>query len=209
MPPNMVASFRLFDSRNHARRWLHNETLFAVAQRKYVYVYDNKGLELHKLKNHLEVNRLEFLPYHFLLTSIVRPLPALNRTTKKAYLSSVSRSQGVAGYLRYHDTSTGNLLTEIRTKLGPCEVMTQNPQNAIIHLGHANGEGPAIRRRAFVGRVSEPPFSVSGRNGHVLVAQHAHAAGQDALPHGPRLGSRGGPWRKVSPQACPSFSASH
>ena len=50
--------------------------------------------------------------------------------------------QGVAGYLRYHDTSTGNLLTEIRTKLGPCEVMTQNPHNAILHLGHSNGSLP-------------------------------------------------------------------
>ena len=27
----------------------------------------------------------------------------------------------------------------MKTKLGPCNAMTQNPHNAIIHLGHGNG----------------------------------------------------------------------
>ncbi|KAF9439234.1 Small subunit (SSU) processome component [Entomortierella beljakovae] len=96
--------------------WLHNETMFAVAQKKYVYIYDKTGMEIHCLRNHIEATKLDFLPYHFLLTSI-----------------------GNTGYLKYQDTSTGQLVAEHRTKLGKCDVMTQNPATAIMHLGHGNG----------------------------------------------------------------------
>ena len=34
----------------HAVRFLHNEQFFAAAQRKYVYIYDKRGLEVHCLK---------------------------------------------------------------------------------------------------------------------------------------------------------------
>lgn len=95
---------------------LHNGTMFAVAQRKYVYVYDSSGAEVHCMKQHLEPRRLEFLPYHFLLSSI-----------------------GDAGYLKYQDVSVGSLVAEHRTKLGACDCMTQNRQNAVVHLGHTNG----------------------------------------------------------------------
>jgi U3 small nucleolar RNA-associated protein 7 len=37
------------------------------------------------------------------------------------------------------DTSTGAGVTKIMTKHGPCDVMTHNPQNAVIHLGHHGG----------------------------------------------------------------------
>lgn len=37
------------------------------------------------------------------------------------------------------DTSTGAVVAELRTRLGHCEVMRQNPYNAVLHLGHANG----------------------------------------------------------------------
>ncbi|KAL1932762.1 hypothetical protein VTP01DRAFT_8440 [Rhizomucor pusillus] len=97
-------------------KWLHNETMFAAAQKKYVFIYDNRGVEIHKMKNHIDVTKLEFLPYHYLLATV-----------------------GNAGYLKYQDTSTGKLVAELRTKLGSCHAMTQNPYNAVIHLGHANG----------------------------------------------------------------------
>lgn len=97
-------------------KFLHSEDMFAVAQKKYVYIYDSSGLELHCLRNHIEPTKLEFLPYHFLLASV-----------------------GKTGYLKYQDTSTGQVVVEHRTRLGECNVMTQNRNNAVLCLGHNNG----------------------------------------------------------------------
>jgi U3 small nucleolar RNA-associated protein 7 len=96
--------------------FLHNTTLFATAQTNHVFIYDHAGVEIHKLDEHTDPTRLDFLPYHWLLVSI-----------------------GRAGYLKYHDTSTGLLVSQHRTKLGPCDVMRQNPFNAVMHLGHKSG----------------------------------------------------------------------
>lgn len=43
------------------------------------------------------------------------------------------------GTLRYLDTSTGQPVTEIRTKLGALKCLAQNPRNAVVQLGHFNG----------------------------------------------------------------------
>lgn len=99
-----------------AATYLQNEQYFSVAQKKYTFIYDHEGTELHRLKQHIEVKHLEFLPYHYLLVTA-----------------------GQTGFLKYHDTSTGQLVSELRTKLGPTVSMTQNPWNAVMHLGHANG----------------------------------------------------------------------
>jgi U3 small nucleolar RNA-associated protein 7 len=97
-------------------RFLHNVTMFAAAQKRYTYIYDSHGTELHCLRKLTDVSRLDFLPYHFLLVSV-----------------------NDAGWLKYLDVSTGELVAEHRTKLGPCAAMRQNPRNAVMHLGHTNG----------------------------------------------------------------------
>mmetsp|Transcript_18600 Transcript_18600/g.62789 ORF Transcript_18600/g.62789 Transcript_18600/m.62789 type:complete len:512 (-) Transcript_18600:50-1585(-) len=96
--------------------YLHDETMYAAAQKKYVYVYDSSGTELHRLKQHIEPEHLDFLPFHFLLASV-----------------------GRSGFLKYVDTSTGTLCSEHNTKLGSAHCMAQNPQTAVLHLGHSNG----------------------------------------------------------------------
>ncbi|KAF2629828.1 BING4CT-domain-containing protein [Macroventuria anomochaeta] len=99
-------------------RWLHvsNQKNFAVAQKKCVYIYGGDGVEIHQLKNHSEATHLEYLPYHFLLSSI-----------------------STAGIIRYTDVSTGQSLGELYTKLGPPTAFVQNPHNAILHVGHQKG----------------------------------------------------------------------
>ena len=97
-------------------KWLHNDQYFAVAQKKHTYIYDHSGLELHCLRKYIEVTNMEFLPYHFLLATV-----------------------GNAGYLKYTDTSTGQMVIEMATKQGSPTAMAQNPSNAILHLGAQNG----------------------------------------------------------------------
>lgn len=100
----------------HAATYLQNEQFFAVAQKKYTFIYDHEGVELHRLKQHIEARHLQFLPYHYLLATA-----------------------GETGYLKYQDVSTGQLVAELRTRLGATTAMTQNPWNAVMHLGHSNG----------------------------------------------------------------------
>ncbi|GLD93365.1 hypothetical protein PINS_up001957 [Pythium insidiosum] len=96
--------------------FLHNNTMFAAAQKKFVYIYDSSGAEAHCIRTIPEPRKLEFLPYHFLLTTV-----------------------SGNGVLSYHDVTTGKEIVAHRTKLGFCDTMAQNPWNAVINLGHANG----------------------------------------------------------------------
>jgi U3 small nucleolar RNA-associated protein 7 len=97
--------------------FLHSHAMYAVAQKKDLFIYDSSGIELHALRSHRPcVHRLGFLPYHFLLATV-----------------------GETGHLRYLDVSTGKQVAEHATKLGACSVMAVNPANAIVHLGHGAG----------------------------------------------------------------------
>lgn len=80
------------------------------------YIYDAKGVELHCMRRHERPFRLDFLPYHFLLTTI-----------------------GHSGWIKWHDISTGQYVSGHSTGFGPSRVLTHNPVNAVSFVGHSNG----------------------------------------------------------------------
>jgi len=96
--------------------FLQSDEMVAVAQRQYTHIYDRTGAEVHVLRDHAEPRALTFLPHHMLLATV-----------------------GTAGWLKYRDVSSGQLVSQHRTRLGACSVLEQNPHNAVVLAGHASG----------------------------------------------------------------------
>uniref|UniRef100_A0A0G4FFQ3 BING4 C-terminal domain-containing protein n=1 Tax=Chromera velia CCMP2878 TaxID=1169474 RepID=A0A0G4FFQ3_9ALVE len=119
---------------------LQSHEMVATAQKKYAYIYDSQGIELHRIKEAQNPLKLEYLPFHFLLCSI-----------------------GDSGRLRWQDITSGKVAADHRTNYGPCEVMRQNMRNAVLHLGHNNG-----RVTLWTPNMSRPVAEVVAQRGKVL-----------------------------------------
>uniref|UniRef100_A0A182J0A6 BING4 C-terminal domain-containing protein n=1 Tax=Anopheles atroparvus TaxID=41427 RepID=A0A182J0A6_ANOAO len=100
----------------HDVTWLMNKTMYAVAQKNWVHVYDGKGVELHCIKKMHRSVRLEYLPYHFLLHSAAEN-----------------------GFLTWIDVSIGEIMGNYNSRMGKITVMTQNPWNAVTCIGGSKG----------------------------------------------------------------------
>uniref|UniRef100_A0A182P6Q4 BING4 C-terminal domain-containing protein n=1 Tax=Anopheles epiroticus TaxID=199890 RepID=A0A182P6Q4_9DIPT len=100
----------------HDVAWLMNQTMYAVAQKNWVHVYDQHGTEIHCIKTMHRCVRLEYLPYHFLLNSA-----------------------GENGHLSWMDVSIGESVGNYNTRMGKISVMTHNPWNAVTCVGGAKG----------------------------------------------------------------------
>ena len=100
----------------HDIHYLQNETLFAVAQAKYTYIYDHKGVEIHCMQRHERPVKLDYLPYHFLLTTASH-----------------------SGWIKWHDISIGEYVSGYSTGFGTIKCLKHNPVNAVSHVGHTNG----------------------------------------------------------------------
>lgn len=113
---DLVCEFHV-DERIYDLQFLHDWDVFAMAQTKYLHIYDSQGTELHCMRSTVRPRHLEFLPYHYLLVSISE-----------------------SGYMRYLDVSTGETVNAKHTELGQVPCMIQNPHNAIILLGSSRGQ---------------------------------------------------------------------
>ncbi|XP_073016162.1 probable U3 small nucleolar RNA-associated protein 7 [Primulina eburnea] len=131
--------------------FLHNQKLFAAAQKKYVYIYGDKGTELHCLKEHGAALKLQFLDKQFLLASINK-----------------------VGQLHFQDITTGEMVGNFRTGLGRSGTMKANPWNNVISVGHSGGTitmwkptsaAPLVKMLCHHGPVTALAFHP---NGHLM-----------------------------------------
>lgn len=111
---DLVCEFNIRET-VHAVQWLHVPTMFAVAQKDWVHIYDRHGVELNVVKSMYRSIHLDFLEHFFLLAS----------ASDKNYLcwKDISIGKDVANF------PSKNKITD----------MKHNRCNGMLYCSHPNG----------------------------------------------------------------------
>lgn len=111
---DLVCEFNTRES-IHAVQWLHMPSMFAVAQKDWVHIYDKDAIEINVIKTMYRSIHLDFLEHYFLLASA-----------------------SDKGYVAWKDISIGKDVASYQTK-GKISSMTHNSHNGMLYCGHPNG----------------------------------------------------------------------
>lgn len=133
-------------------KYLVDHSMYAVAQKKYVYMYTKEGSELHILSSMAHMDRLAYLPKHMLLTA----------------------SSSLYSTIQYLDISTGQ---EVSCKppaivKNPTSCLTVNPSNGVVGSTDLRGVvkfwsptvvDPLIQLKGHQGAIEDMCFHPNGR----------------------------------------------
>jgi len=134
----------------HSVQFLHDETMWAASQDKYLYVYNHEGVQVNEIITAQRTRYMQFLPYHFLLVCASPEKEAL------AFLDMSEKQKVVA-----------NMFNECLRS----SCLRANPYNALVSVGSTKGTvstwSPNIRKPveellAHKGTIRDIAFSRDG-----------------------------------------------
>uniref|UniRef100_A0A7S1KU38 BING4 C-terminal domain-containing protein n=1 Tax=Percolomonas cosmopolitus TaxID=63605 RepID=A0A7S1KU38_9EUKA len=96
--------------------WMMDDTMYTLSSSKTPIVYNDQGEQIHRMREFIGCSFMQYLQYHF---TVVGGNPG-------------------RGLVIYKDISIGDEAIKVQVK--PITSMCQNPHNAIIICGHADGQ---------------------------------------------------------------------
>uniref|UniRef100_A0A8C0JQV9 WD repeat domain 46 n=1 Tax=Canis lupus dingo TaxID=286419 RepID=A0A8C0JQV9_CANLU len=113
-----------------------------------------EAVDIASAAKHFDLNLRQFGPYRLNYSPVGRHLAfgghrghvaTLDWVTKRL-MCEINVMEAVrdirsseTGFLTYLDVSVGKIVAALNARAGRLDVMTKNPYNAVIHLGHSNG----------------------------------------------------------------------
>jgi U3 small nucleolar RNA-associated protein 7 len=128
----------------YAIQWMMDDSMYAVAQQLRTYVFNDKGIEIHSMHDFHKVRYLSYLPFHFLLVGATRDTNLI-----------------------YKDISIGKNVANIQFE--PTHCIAPNHYNALMCLGHSNGQVSMVTPRDHNKKPVVSMFCHKGPVKHIAV----------------------------------------